>query len=117
MKRKNILILCISIEQMKGHKDSANEAIVVEKRMKNREDETLNAERRMKNREDRPSKQKTTASTTNEADVANVANVAEKRMKNREDKPSKQNTTDYSEKRSKYIHDRPQCELFNYLVS
>ena len=114
MKRKNILILCISIEQMKGHKDSANEAIVVEKRMKNREDETLNAEKRMKNREDRPSKQKTTASTTNEADVADVA---EKRMKNREDKPSKQNTTDYSEKRSKYIHDRPQCELFNYLVS
>ena len=87
MERKDLLILCISIEQMKntiGHKDSTNEAA---------------AEKRSKNREDKPSKQNTTASKTNEAAIA------ERRSKNREDGPSKQDTITSTEKRSKYIQD------------
>ena len=66
----NLLILCISVEQMKqpiGDKDLTNGAAV--------------AEGRSKNREDMPPKQETEAST-------------ERRTKNREDRPPQQDTCD-----------------------
>ena len=62
----SLLILCISVEQMKqpiGDKDLTNWAVVAKRTSKNRDDITpkqdteASAERRTKNREDRPPQQ------------------------------------------------------------